>query len=60
MDEILTIPQVAKMLKMSKAKVYMLINQKKIPHVKIGRNVRILEPELIKWIEKHKQPVLFE
>ena len=47
-DQILSIPEVAKLLKMSKAKVYILVQQKVIPHIKIGRNVRILESDLMK------------
>ena len=52
MDEILTIPEVARYLKMSKSKVYYLIQRKEIPHIKIGRNVRIKNAELVKWLEK--------
>ncbi len=54
MDEILTIPQVAKYLKISKAKIYYLVQRREIPHIKIGRNVRIRESDLVKWLEKHK------
>ncbi len=54
MDEkIYTIPEVAGYLKMSKSKVYMLVQTRKIPHVKIGRNVRVREGDLKKWIEKN-------
>ena len=54
MDEILTIPQVAKYLKISKSKIYYLVKRREIPHSKIGRNVRIRESDLAKWLEKHK------
>ena len=53
-DQILTIPTVAKMLHISKAKIYILIRRKEIPHIKIGRNVRIMESDLIKWLQKCK------
>ncbi len=53
MDEIMTVPEVAKYLKMSKAKLYYLIQRKEIPHIRIGRNVRIRESDLTKWLEKH-------
>ena len=58
MDEILTIPQVAKYLQISKAKIYYLVQRKQIPHIKIGRNVRITESDLIKWLEKQKNPAM--
>jgi excisionase family DNA binding protein len=50
MDEILTIPQVAKYLQISKAKIYYLVQRKQIPHIKIGRNVRIKASDLETWI----------
>ena len=46
MENILTIPEVAKYLKMSKSKIYYLVAQKEIPHLKIGRNVRIRQSDL--------------
>ena len=53
MDEILTIPQVAKILKMSKSKVYPLIQHRQLPHIKLQRNVRVRMSDLEKWLQKH-------
>jgi excisionase family DNA binding protein len=50
-NEILTIPEVARYLKLSKSKVYGLVATGEIPHIRIGRNVRIREADLDKWIE---------
>lgn len=55
MNDILTIPEVARYLKLSKSKVYYLVQQGKIPHIKIGRNVRIKESELQQWLEQNAQ-----
>lgn len=52
MDKYLTVKDVATMLKMSKAKVYLLAQRKKIPHIKIDRNVRIRESDLVRWLEQ--------
>ena len=52
-DQIYTIPEVAEYLKMSKAKVYNLVQIREIPHIKIGRNVRIRLSELEKWINSN-------
>ena len=52
-DKIYTIPEVASYLKMSRSKVYNLVQVRKIPHIKINRNVRIRETDLKKWIEKN-------
>jgi excisionase family DNA binding protein len=53
MDTILTASEVAKYLKLSKAKVYYMIQKRQIPYIRIQRNVRIRESDLMKWLEKH-------
>ena len=50
-DKFLTIPEVAAYLKISKSKIYYLVSRKEIPHLKLGRNVRIRESDLQKWLE---------
>lgn len=57
METIYTIPEVAKYLKMSKSKVYDLVKTKRIPHIKIGRNVRIRESDLDEWLEELTRPI---
>ena len=49
-DPILTVPEVAHYLKMSKSKIYYLVSRKKIPHLKVGRNVRIRVSDLQTWM----------
>ncbi len=51
-DPILTIPEVARYLKISKSKIYRLLSKNEIPHIKIGRNVRIRQTDLRIWVEK--------
>lgn len=50
-DPILTVKDVSKYLKISKAKIYYLIQRKKMPHIKIGRNVRVRYSDLLQWID---------
>jgi len=57
-DKILTVPEVAIYLRISKSKIYYLVQRKEIPHVRIGRNVRIKESDLAKWLEKHNNPTM--
>ncbi len=52
---IMTIPEVASYLKISKAKIYYLVQRNEIPHVKIGRNVRIKESDLAKWLDEQRK-----
>lgn len=58
-DTILTIPEVARYLKMSKSKIYDLVSKKEIPHLKIGRNVRIRQMDLQIWMEKQTSQLSF-
>ncbi len=50
-DKVFIIPEVAAYLKISKSKIYYLVSRKEIPHLKSGRNVRIRESDLQKWLE---------
>ena len=54
-DRIMTIPEVAQYLKISKSKIYYLIAKRKIPHLRLDRNVRIFESDLLKWLNKNKE-----
>jgi excisionase family DNA binding protein len=55
-EKLLTAAEVAALLKISKAKVYLLAQKKKIPHIKLDRNIRIRESDLVKWLEKQTEP----
>jgi putative molybdopterin biosynthesis protein len=56
METIYTIPEVAEYLKMSKSKVYDLVKKGRIPFIKIGRNVRIRQSDLMRWLEEQTRP----
>ncbi len=51
-DTIFTVPEVAEYLKISKSKIYYLVSRNEIPHIRIGRNVRIRRTDLHKWMER--------
>jgi excisionase family DNA binding protein len=56
MENIYTVPEVASYLKMSNSKVYYLVQRKEIPHLRIGRNIRIRENDLKEWLEENAEP----
>ena len=56
-DAIMTIPEVASYLKMSKSKIYYLVSRKKIPHLRLGRNVRIRQSDLKNWLNQQIEKV---
>ncbi len=56
MDQMLTVPEAAKYLRMSRAQVYLMIQQRKIPHIRLSeRRVVIRVSDLEKWVENRKQ-----
>ena len=48
----MTISEVASYLKVSKAKIYLMIQRGQIPYIRLDRNVRVKESHLQKWLEK--------
>lgn len=56
MDQMLTVPEAAKYLRMSRAQVYLMIQQRKIPHIRLSeRRVVIRVSDLEKWVENRKR-----
>lgn len=51
-DKILTIPQVSQYLQVSKAKIYAMVQRGEIPYIRLNKNVRISEKDLIRWLQK--------
>jgi excisionase family DNA binding protein len=51
-DPIMTVPEVARYLKISKAKMYYLVSRKQIPHIRLGRNVRVRKSDLLNWLSQ--------
>jgi excisionase family DNA binding protein len=59
-DTVLTIPEVARYLKLSKSKIYWLVQSRQIPHIRIGRNVRIRAGDLQAWLKANQVEMLSE
>jgi excisionase family DNA binding protein len=55
--KLLTGNEVARMLKISRAYAYRLMQQGAIPTIRIGRSVRVSYPSLLNFIEANSQPV---
>jgi excisionase family DNA binding protein len=52
---LLTIPQVATKLGLSRAMVYTLINREGLPVIRLGRAVRVSATSLQRWVEEREQ-----
>ena len=50
----MNIHQLSKELGVSAGGVYHWVSQKRIPHIKIGRNVRFDSDAIKEWLEKKK------
>jgi len=50
-NELLTVEEMGKLLKISRSKAYSLIKQAGFPIVKIGKCVRIHKKDLLKWLQ---------
>jgi excisionase family DNA binding protein len=51
--KLLTISEVCKILRVSKPTAYNLIHSKGFPRIKVGREWRVEEQLLLKWIQEN-------
>jgi excisionase family DNA binding protein len=51
LDPIMTVGEIAKYLKISRSKAYAMVQRREIPHIRIGKNVRIRVTDLLNWLE---------
>lgn len=49
-NELLTVSEMANLLKISRSKAYELIKDKTFPIIKIGKCIRINKLQLFKWL----------
>lgn len=53
-DEIFTIDELARYLKLSKSTVYKLAQERKIPGQKVGRHWRFRKASIDRWLESER------
>ncbi len=59
-EKIYTVRELAAYLKISKAQIYSMVSRNEIPHLKIGRVIRIRQKDLDQWMEERvRQAELF-
>ncbi|MCQ9207557.1 MAG: helix-turn-helix domain-containing protein [Omnitrophica bacterium] len=54
MDKLMDFKEIKKYLKVSRATMYRLVNEKKIPAFKVGRQWRFKKDRLDKWLEENE------
>jgi excisionase family DNA binding protein len=58
LQEFLNIRAMASYLDLKRSTLYTLVEEKKIPHYRIGRQIRFKLSEIEKWLEECKEPVV--
>lgn len=53
-NDIMTIDEAAKLIKLAKSSVYGLVHQKKIPFNKVGKKLYFSKAEILQWINNGK------
>lgn len=53
MPELLTVAEVAEMLKLKKKVIYQLRAEHKIPYVMIGKSIRFRKEDLEQWLDEN-------
>lgn len=53
-SKLMTVPQVAERLGLPEYSTYALIRERKIPHLKIGRRIRVRGESLERWIRENE------
>ena len=55
-SELLTVPETAAFLDVSRDTVYRLIREGQLPHVRLGRLLRVPRTKLDEWLETETSP----
>ena len=60
MDDILTLEELAEYLKISKPTLYKMVENGKIPALKLANQWRFKKEDIDKWLEQHRQSTVEE
>lgn len=55
--ELLTVEEVAAILKLTKKGIYLLVETRRIPVVKVGNRLRFFRAEIVTWLEENRLPL---
>ncbi|MBK8170735.1 MAG: helix-turn-helix domain-containing protein [Sandaracinaceae bacterium] len=56
--ELLTVDEVAALLRTTVKGVYYLVEHRRIPHLKLGRRIRFVRSDVLSWLEQNRVPSL--
>jgi excisionase family DNA binding protein len=55
-DALLTVPEVADLLRLSVKAVYSLVETRRIPHVRVSNRLRFHRQEIYAWLDGNRVP----
>jgi excisionase family DNA binding protein len=58
LSSFLNVKEVSAYLALRTSTVYTMVEEKKIPHYRIGRQIRFKKSEIDEWMEEQKEPVI--
>lgn len=50
--DLLTVKEVAAILRLSRSQVYVLVSRREIPHVRMGKRIAVRRDDLLNWMAK--------
>ena len=53
LQELLNVKELAKIIKVKQGTIYLWVNQRKIPHIKLGKKVLFNPKDIAHWIDKN-------
>lgn len=53
LPDLLTVPEVAKLLRCSRGSIYKRIERRQIPHIRLGRTILFRRVEIEKYLNDH-------
>ncbi len=60
LPELLTVDEVAELLRLTKKGVYSMVEARRIPHFKVSNRVRFARADVVRWLEENRVPALEE
>lgn len=55
-DSLLTVPEVAALLRLTRKGVYALIEARRIPFIRVSNRVRFCQSDVIRWLQENRVP----
>lgn len=57
MNELITVQEMANLLRISRTKAYDITKDNDFPKIKIDKSIRIIKSELWEWLKNHKNVI---